>query len=51
MSEMTTKDVREMLEILHDRLAFVLSDPSGEIFHGDDFERTFDSAIKSLEWR
>lgn len=51
MSKMTTKEVRDLLELLHDRLAFVLSDPSGELLHGDEFESTFDSAIRSLDWR
>lgn len=50
MRDMTRGEVRELLLLLHDRLAYVLSDPSGDIFHGDEFESTFDSAIKSLEW-
>ena len=51
MTTMTRQEVRGLLEVLHDRLAYVLSDPSGEIFHGEEFESVFDSAIKSLEWR
>lgn len=49
MNTMTTIEVRELLEILHDRLRFLLEDAAGEV--ADGFESTFDSAIESLGWR
>lgn len=51
MNSMTTNEVREMLEILHDRLRFILEDASGEVYQGEAFESTFTSAIESLGWR